>query len=50
MNNAEKKQILAAAGRIFSDKGFHQARMDEIIDDALDRFDRVFRNIEGVAL
>ena len=31
MNNAEKKeQILAAAGKIFACKGFHQAKMDEI--------------------
>ena len=31
MNNEEKKEkIIDAAGRIFSKKGFHQAKMDEI--------------------
>jgi len=35
MNNAEKKErIIAAAGRIFSQKGFHQAKMDEIAMEA----------------
>jgi AcrR family transcriptional regulator len=33
-NSEKKKQILAAAGRIFSDKGFHQAKMDEIALEA----------------
>jgi len=35
MNNAEKKKrIIAAAGKIFSQKGFHQAKMDEIAMEA----------------